>query len=421
MVNFKDLSYEEIARYIFIASISFTVFAPAVHYIGFALCLIFLVYGQVRYKHSIFKIDVLGKERGIEVLLLAFFIWSAFPHIPATANFHSWGRGASVYLEMLIWYLLTIRLLGSSVWRWKYISIFVPSTTIIFCMIISVSTFGWFPMFHNLRMNINVLGLYAMMALPYIFYYALWHLEKKVVVKYAVCIICLIAAFISFSSGAWLTIFIMMPLIIYFALIHKKLTMKNIIFCLCLCAVALTAVNCVSKGALLKRFYGEVSQVTALQDLDSLTNHRYSIWRGTIKMILGRPLTGYGRDSFDAEHERLLATDKELAEATQVFDYAHNMYLELAFAGGIPSTILFCVVLIIFLKKCLNNCNMIENGIPWYMIHLTLLVGMVVYGLTGDVFEARRDLAVIFWTSLGIIRVMPKRNPNDSPDKMLCD
>ena len=64
---------------------------------------------------------------------------------------------------------------------------------------------------------------------------------------------------------------------------------------------------------------------------------------------------------------------------------------------------------------------MIENGIPWYMIHLTLLVGMVVYGLTGDVFEARRDLAVIFWTSLGIIRVMPKRNPNDSPDKMLCD
>lgn len=414
MTRFAHISHEEIARYIFIIAVSFTVFAPAVHYIGFALCLTLLLYGWLRHKQPIFSFGVLGNERGIELLFLAFFVLSAFPHIPAVGDFYSWGRGASVYLEMFLWYMLTIRLFNSSIWRLKYINLFVPVTTLIFCMIIGVSTYGWFSMFHNLRMNINVLGLYAMLALPYIFYYALWRLDRKTIIKYIICVVCLLASFISFSSGAWLAIIVMMPFIIYFALIYNKINIKKIILCMCICVIALAVVNNISKGALFKRFYTEVSQVTALYDMDSLTNGRYSIWCDTITMIERRPFTGYGRDSFDAEHSRLFEKDSELAKAKHVFDYAHNMYLELAFAGGIPSALIFCMILIIFLKKCWNNRNMIENEIPWQAMHLTLLVGMIVYGLSGDVFEARRDIAVIFWTSLGIMRVMLEEQMNEA-------
>ena len=409
MTKYTDILYEDIMKYIFIFSVILTIFAPAVHYIGFALCFVFLIYGQIRYGKAVFSSNRFAKRHIIEIFLFAFFVWSAFPNFVAAASFHSWGRGASVYLEMLLWYLLTVKLLDSEAWRQKYITLFVIVTTIIFCMILCASTLGWFSIFPNLTMNINSLGLYATLALPYIFYYALWHWETQTVLKYIVCIICLMTAFISFSSGAWLAIFCMMPFIFYFSLKKGKLVLKNIVLGLCLFAIAFMAVNYWAGGAILKRFYGEIAQVTAMKDMDTLTNRRYSIWRGTIKMIYERPVIGYGRDSFEAEHANLLARDKELAEATGVYDHAHNTYLELAFAGGIPSALLFCIIYGILLKKCWSNRNIVENKIPWHIIHLTLLIGMIVYGLTGDVFEARRDLAVIFWTALGIIRVMPEK------------
>lgn len=409
MQKFTDTSYNRYAQYIFMISIVLTVFAPAVHYVGFALSLFFLIYGRIRYKDAIFPRAIGKQEKLINCLMVIFFIWSAFLHLGAVDNFHTWGRGASVYLEMLLWYFFTMRLFCTDNIRKTYISMLVVITTLIFCMIICVFALGWFKVFHNLSMNLNALGLYATLAFPYIFYYSLW-IWPNSVKKYVTCSICALVSVICFSSGAWLAIIVMLPLIIYFAWSSNKLSMKSMSIGLCLAAIALVCVNSISNGAILKRFTVELAQVSALDKMDSLTNHRYSIWIGTIKMISGRPLTGYGRDSFDAEHARLLAHDAELAKATGVFDHAHNTYLELAFAGGWPSAVLFVLIVMLLIKKCWENRRLIENGIPWNMIHLTLLAGMIVYGLTGDVFEARRDLAVIFWTALGIMNCMPERH-----------
>lgn len=408
MQNFTGIAYDTYAQYIFMISIVLTVFAPAVHYVGFALTLFLLIYGRIKYKDAVFPHTIGKQERFINYLIIAFFIWSAFLNIGAVDNFHTWGRGASVYLEMLLWYFFTMRLFYTDNIRKTYINVLVIITTLIFCMIICVSTLGWFKLFHNLSMNLNALGLYATLAFPYIFYYSLWTWQNRIW-KYVTCSICALVSVICFSSGAWLAIISMLPLIIYFAWSNDKLSIKSLLAGLCLALLALVCADIISDGAVFKRFSEELAQVSALDEMDSLTNHRYSIWIGTIKMISRRPLTGFGRDSFDAEHAKLLANDAELAKATGVFDHAHNTYLELAFAGGVPSAILFVFIVVLLIKKCWENRSLLENGIPWNMIHLTLLVGMIVYGLTGDVFEARRDLAVIFWTALGIMNCMPER------------
>lgn len=407
MMKCSRISFEEIIQYIFMLSIVLTIFAPAVHYAGFTICFLMLAYSKICRLQTTLPPHYIDRRHII--LITAFFLWSAFLNFPATSNFHTWGRGASVYLEMLLWYLMTIRLFNTATARKRYINVFVIATTVIFLMILGVYALKAFTFFHRLSMNLNTLGLYAMLAVPYFFYYSIWILHNIKVLGYVICVICIAVSVISFSSGAWLSIFFMLAIILYFMIANNKLSIKNIIYVLCLCVVMLSVVNYLTQGNLMKRMNIELSQMTAVNSLDSMTNHRYSIWRGTIKMITGRPISGYGRDSFDAEHERLLAKDEELAKATGVFDHAHNIYLELAFAGGIPSLILFFCFYMMLLKKCWEDRDMVEEGIPWNMIHFTLLIGMAVYGLTGDVFEARRDLAVIFWTALGIISVMPEK------------
>ena len=91
-----------------------------------------------------------------------------------------------------------------------------------------------------------------------------------------------------------------------------------------------------------------------------------------------------------------------------VHGHAHNMYIELAFSGGLPAMILFMTAFIILFISTWRGRNVVEEGIPWNLILSVLLAGQLVYCLTGDVFEARRDIAVIFWTSLGIASVLPK-------------
>ena len=107
MQNFTGIAYDTYAQYIFMISIVLTVFAPAVHYVGFALTLFLLIYGRIKYKDAVFPHTIGKQERFINYLIIAFFIWSAFLNIGAVDNFHTWGRGASVYLEMLLWYFLS--------------------------------------------------------------------------------------------------------------------------------------------------------------------------------------------------------------------------------------------------------------------------------------------------------------------------
>ena len=134
-MKFSNVSYESAARCIYLTSIIFTIFAPAVHYTGYVLTLGLLVYGRIRHKEPIVSFN--DKTcRDISIALTAFFLWSAFINVFFMTDFETWGKGASVYLELLVGYFFAVRLFSSEESRKTFIRFFVPLTTFIFCLII---------------------------------------------------------------------------------------------------------------------------------------------------------------------------------------------------------------------------------------------------------------------------------------------
>ncbi|WP_278548775.1 O-antigen ligase family protein [Cloacibacillus evryensis] len=408
MLKKNDISYENTALAILVFSVSFTIFAPAVHYIGYSLVLLMLIYGKMKYKAPLFCFP--DKTcRNVSLVLLLFFLWSAFVNLVYMSDFRLWGKGASVYLEMLIGYLLAVRLLCTERSRKVFISFFIPATVIIFIMIIVKNQFLLLILPKRMTMNGNTLGLYAVMAFPYVFFYSMWFLKDKIFLKYASCIIVLLVAFISFSSGAWLSIAFMLLFFLYFAAVNKKINIKSVIIAMVLCITMSVGLDCMSHGSVFDRFKLEKNQISAIDNMDSLTNHRYAIWRIVSGLVLKNPIAGYGRESLEQEYAMALPQYPDIVRDNNVVHgHAHNMYIELAFSGGLPAMILFMTAFIILFISTWRGRNVVEEGIPWNLILSVLLAGQLVYCLTGDVFEARRDIAVIFWTSLGIASVLPK-------------
>lgn len=408
MFKINNISYENVALATLVFSISFTIFAPAVHYIGYSLILLILIYGRIKYKTP-FLCFPDKNCRNVSFILLLFFLWSAFANLIYMSDLELWGKGASVYLEMLIGYLFAVRLLCTERSRKAFISFFIPATVFIFIMILVKDQLPPQMLPKRLTMNGNTLGLYAVMAFPYVFFYSMWVLRNKIFLKYAGCIVVLLTAFISFSSGAWLSIAFMLPFFLYFAAVNKKINIKSVIVAIVLCITVLFGINVLSHGGVFDRFKIEKNQILAVNNMDSLTNHRYTIWRIVSGLVLKNPIVGYGRGSLEQEYARALPQYPDVVRDNNVIHgHAHNMYMELAFSGGLPSAIFFIMAFILLLISTWRARDATENGVPWNLMLFVLLAGQLVYGLTGDVFEARRDIAVIFWTSLGIASVLPK-------------
>ena len=411
-MKLSEITYESIALLVFIISIIFTVFAPAVHYIGYVFSLVLLIYGRIKYGKQLISFAD-KKSRAISMTLTAFFLWSAFINVFIVGDFMVWGKGASVYLEMLIGYFLAMRLFGTEDARDMFISLFVPLTTLIFCLIIiKYQVPALSPLLpKRLFMNGNTLGLYPVLAIPYIFCYAVWVWEKKYALKYFVCVASMVTLFISFASGAWLAVCLMLPMLLYYAVKNKKIKISSIFIGILACILVTVAFNYFSHGALQRRLDVELRQISSVNDMDSLTTYRATIWRVTLNLISERPIAGYGRDCFRYFYGKALKENPAFADFDKALkDQAHNMYLELAFSSGIPSLIMFMAAFFMMLNKCWKLRSHIEGKVPWYLICLILFAGQLVYGLTGDVFEARRDQAVIFWSTMGIAAVLPERS-----------
>jgi NADH:ubiquinone oxidoreductase subunit 6 (subunit J) len=86
------------------------------------------------------------------------------------------------------------------------------------------------------------------------------------------------------------------------------------------------------------------------------------------------------------------------------------MYISILYAGGIPALFLFLIAFVLSAKKSWSGLrhDAINSGnIPWHLVCFILMVSMAIYGTNGDVFEARRDISVIFWACWGLLLAIP--------------
>lgn len=410
-----------IAFWLFMISVAFTALGPIIHYtFGSAALLLVLVCAfdkNSHYLQSVFSKD----SKLIIALFLAFSLWSIFPNYVNVKNFYTWGKGASIVLEAAIFMMLGAYLFNSEDRRGKFAFVFIVFNAL-FAMYILIHNFYPLLSINGALDNINVMGVYALLIIPVFCGYSLWKI-KNALLRYFLPVIGMLVLICSFSAGAWAAGVVVAIVGVLFAVKSKRITVKFTLCSLLSLAICLFALNVYSNNFFYDRFMIEINQITDVRDVKHFTTHRADIWCVTYYMIKKHPIIGQGMATFYENYSKVYS-DLNLRDLLNVnpeiiADDPHNMYLLSAYSAGIPAMTLLVIFLLLMLARTfkLAVLELRRDGIPWGLISLLMLIGQIVQGLSGDIFDARRDIGVIFWAVMGLSLALPYDNGKTNSDR----
>lgn len=406
-LQINTVNFERVALWSYMLGTAFTALGPVIHYTFWTVTLAALLYGKLRYGTSVFVMPCSKSSRNIFYLLLIYVLWSMFANAIYINSFYVWGKGASIPLEFLFGLCMAIRLLDTDKKRMLY-GLLLVIFNAIFCFdVIPYCKIGSVICFNNSLKQGNTLGLYGVIIFPYFCCYAFWHFKKQVFVKTCLCVLVSLVILLSFSSGAWLTTFCEALIFIYFALKKNKITFKFLISGAAGILLLLFAFNYVSNNAIIGDLHREIGQDTSYTDFNKLTTNRYDIWKVTLEMSKEHPFTGWGTETFETEYKKhvsLYAKKLKLVDLSEKYE-PHDMYISWLYSGGLPALMAALAAWLLAIVKAIKLARQIneESKVPWELICLMSLVGMTVFGIGGDIFAARRDIATMFWAVFGIL------------------
>lgn len=227
----------------------------------------------------------------------------------------------------------------------------------------------------------NFLGAFLVMSLPFI-----WYLLKtskrnlKILITFCLIVIVL-GIFSTFSRSAYLGLAVLAFL---WGIYHYRLLLASIVFSVVLFAI------------LANLFPNLVYQQWYRFQVDTVSKwtaeNRLIITQKSIKLILQKPITGYGLENFSLAFPGVVSI-KDLGLKDIVVDSSHNLFLDLAVQTGLVGLGLFLIFLIATFIHGLKHEAFVKAAIisaaAFLMIHQFSPVSIVP--------------AVIFWMSLGII------------------
>ncbi|MDD4899722.1 MAG: O-antigen ligase family protein [Candidatus Omnitrophica bacterium] len=143
-------------------------------------------------------------------------------------------------------------------------------------------------------------------------------------------------------------------------------------------------------------FGGEKIVATEVEEItDPSAGRRIVIWKGAIEMIKAQPLFGFGYGTFT------YIIGNYVPEAPNMD--AHNTYLILAAEMGIPSLVLFLIILLLLIK---NAAWLLRNSKDKYFKAFALGVLGGVFGLlVANMFGSRlnsEEVSSYFWLYTGL-------------------
>jgi O-antigen ligase len=128
-------------------------------------------------------------------------------------------------------------------------------------------------------------------------------------------------------------------------------------------APALAAAAMICAGLLLASSAGEPAAADRLgQSAERATAWRRPLWAFAARAVAASPWTGPGHHGFYAAIQSgAVAVPPAVAEA-------HNLYLSLAVAGGIPALLLFAAGLAGLLRRARDGRDAASAGLLWYWL-----------------------------------------------------
>lgn len=408
--RFPFLTYETFAFWAYVLGVAMTAFGPIIHYISWFLVLVSLIYGKIRYNAPL-SIKLQPESKKVVFFLILFLLWSMFANVIVVESFYLWGKGSSIPLEFLTGLYLAMRLIDTSDKR-KLFGLAIVAVNLIFCFDVMFRPHFYLLGWNTSLDNGNAVSLYSLLMMPFFFSYAFWFFEKKVVLKYVLPVASLMLIVFSFSSGGWLTAFFQIIIFIGYSMAIKKISIKSFFMFLVILLILLTVSPHFLGKEYLASFKREFDQITAMNDSQTMTNHRIYTWKAGVILARDHMLVGNGWATFEGNFVKNFEYLKKKVnyDGTVYFVQPHNMYISILYAGGLPAFFLFMAAFIMSTIKTWSGLKRgsLNTSIPWDLICFILMVSMAVYGTNGDVFEARRDLGVIFWASWGVLLMLPE-------------
>ncbi|MEA4873629.1 MAG: O-antigen ligase family protein [Synergistaceae bacterium] len=414
--RFSLPTYETFAFWLYVLGVAMTALGPIAHYIGWTFALISLVYGRIRYNTPLL-IKLQPEGRKIICFLVLFLFWSMFAHIPYVDSFYTWGKGASIPLEFLTGLYLAVRLIDTSKKR-EIFGLVVVTVNLVFCFDVmfrpDFQILGW----NGSLDNGNAVALYSLILMPFFCCYALWYYENKIIFKYFLCFTSVMLVFFSFSSGGWLTAGFQAVILVCYAIKEKKINLKSLFIFLSIVVISLSVLIYSLGNGFQESVYREINQITAFDNPQLMTTDRIDTWKAGFFLAMKHPVIGGGWANFESEFNRYhkYMIDNINYKRQGALSQPHSMFISILYAGGFPSLLSFiCALTLSIRKSWIGNRDSYGNGVvPWFLICLVLLSSQIIYGTNGDIFEARRDISVIFWACWGLLIVMPESDQNSN-------
>lgn len=392
--RWKSISLMEFG---FLWSVLFAVWGPVPRYLGWLIALIGLFLECIR-----------GHGKGsslhpkVQFLLIFLLVWGVFPSYFRKPDFYSFIKGYSLVLEFAFSLWLSARLFGEEAFQRFWV---VLVMTVFVVIIQSLYAFFFENNFSGLFSNINTLGLYGVILLPFFISRAF---EKGKVLFWVGSAGVLFLICLSSSSGAWLT---GAACLFFLTLLGGKKYFAKIFFLFLLFVTMFAAVWGVLEKTdpELKRQFAnymkrEYQQLTAFDNPSKLTTYRSFLWKGALHLIKVHPLAGWGWGSFNSPFEQVNKSwwnEKQTRISLKYVDDAHNMYFNLSIYGGIPSMIAVVVIFLFTAYRAFFFSRQNPERRWFWVAASACILSLLVYSFGGDVFSIRYRFACIFWYFMG--------------------
>lgn len=384
----------------FLWSVLFAPWGPLLRYLGWAIAFAGLVRERRRGDSLRGALD-----RTAARVLTAVLLWGALFTALFQRDPYLFAKGWSLAVEFAfsLWLAAHVVRTSDSGAKERFFSTLMAAAALVaaetaYRFVVFAKLFGSFT-------NIVNLGLFGVVILPMALARTAAFPERRAQAL-SLAVLCMI--FMSGTSGAWLTAVVIVLLL--FVLTdrpgRRRLGLLLLLFVLLLggAAVLLSLGPKTLKSAALTKVRAEMTQLLSVQDAKTFTSHRSYIWKGAAQVVAKRPVTGWGWGGFDGAFPETVAPWWDVKQAKipalQVCD-AHNMYLNLAVDGGIPTALAVTGLFLAAAWWALRLARRSPHEQYFWIGVAVSALSLLFFGLAGDIFTVRYKFACIPWYLMG--------------------
>lgn len=258
--------------------------------------------------------------------------------------------------------------------------------------------------------NPNMFSSFLTLFLPI---YIVKYLNSKEKIYLPICTVIFGALICTKTFGGYITFLIYFAVLsIYFVVIskNKKQMLLKILLIIMVFSTIFVVLDFVNDNMYVKEFVSNVSSDEGNDGKDTETlqfgNNRGYIWKMTLDIIKKNPIFGVGPDSLKHEVYYNYYNDDEYIFGKSIVDKAHCEYLHIAATTGIPSLIVYVILIFIIIIRLLKKFIEIVREKKINSINCTILIS-VSASIFAYLFQAAANIsdvsvAPLFWAMLGI-------------------